>query len=191
MISNTATRHFTEIQPATEPSDVNWYVNIINIRQFTLSNITSLCRISTELPFNGKLHSLLESRIDSDSFNFHDNTPVKDKSILNIEFLFDVWVEKFYFICQRGDIYPWYCEYIWQAFDRVKGWIDIDNSQEELNTKKYKNESFLQVDGSNTIVWEFENPTECGGKKYSKWRILGKGGKLYYGYISLCFFHII
>ena len=186
MISNAVTKHFAEIQPATEPSDVDWYVNIINIRQFTLSNIVSLCRINSELPYTGPLHSLLESRIANNSFFFHQNVPVINKSIVSIEFLFDVWITKFCFICQ-SDLYPWYCEYIWQAFDGER-WIDINSP--ELSTKRYKNESFLNVENINVIVWEFDNPAEFEGKKYSKWRIYGKGGKVYYGYISLCFFHL-
>ena len=188
MISNAVTKHFAEIQPATEPSDVDWYVNIINIRQFTLSNIVSLCRINTELPYTGRLHTLLESKINSDSFFYANLTPVTGKSIVSIEFLFDVWITKFCFICQRGDPYKWYCEYIWQAFDGER-WIDI-NSQ-ELSTKRYKNESFLQVENGNVVVWQFENPAEFERKKYSKWRIYGKGGELHHGYISLCFFHLI
>ena len=189
MISNAATRHFAEIQPATEPSDIDWYMNVINIRQFTLQNIASLCRIKSELPCTGRLYSLLESAIDTDSFYFTNITPVIDKSILSIEFLFDVWIVKFCFICQRGDpAYPWYCEYIWQAFDGER-WIDINSK--ELKTKRYKTDSFLNHDNNDVTVWEFENPTKFEKQKYSKWRIYGKSGKVYNGYISLCFFHLI
>ena len=49
MISNAARKHFTEIQPATEPSNIDWHINAINIRQFTLSNIVPLYRIESEI----------------------------------------------------------------------------------------------------------------------------------------------
>ena len=59
MISNQATRHFIDIQPGTDPSDVSWYANTINTRQFTLANITTLCRLTTDLSHYGVPHIML------------------------------------------------------------------------------------------------------------------------------------
>ena len=42
VISDEATKHYCKIQPATEPSDEQFYQNVINTRQFTLANITQL-----------------------------------------------------------------------------------------------------------------------------------------------------
>ena len=179
MLGDAATKHFVEIQPATEPSDASWYTNYINTRQFTLSNIVQLCKLSTEISQAGNISKLLQGEAFGQHFWFTSEDPV-GKCILQIDFLFNVWVNHFSFICE-DDSLEWFVKFKWQALNESNTWIDISG---KVDTVKQAITSYMKQ-GGNKIEWMFSNPITFTGKRYKSWRVIGEGGGVVDGYINL------
>ena len=87
-VSDDVTRNYLEIQPATDPTNIGYYKNGINTRQFTLANITQLCKVSSEIPPDGWMEYILESSIRSNNFEFKNNESMVGKVILQVEYLY-------------------------------------------------------------------------------------------------------
>ena len=185
MLSNTATKHFVEIQPATEPSDASWYTNYINTRQFTLSSIVQLCRLTTGLSVSGNISKVLESDAFGQPFWFIGNEEFVDKCILQVDYLFDVWVNRWSLICESDD-YKWFAKFKWQALNETNStWVDIDGGGGGgVDTVKKAITSFMNQ-GGNKIEWTFPNPANFTGKRYKSWRVIGEAGTSDSGWINL------
>ena len=182
MVSNATTKHFIEIQPATEPSDASWYANYINTRQFTLSNIVQLCRLSTGLDKAGNISKLLQSDAFAQQFWFRNDYELAGQCILQVDFLFDVWVNRWSLICENDSL-AWFAKFKWQALNEsTNTWIDISSGG--TNTVKKTITSFMNQ-GGNKIDWIFSNPIDFTGKKYKSWRVIGEAGRSVDGYINL------
>ena len=184
-LCNELTKHYIEIQPGTEPSDVSWYQNVINTRQYTMRNIVPLCRVSSTLTYHGWLHHLLQS--EANARCLFDRSSVENQVILEIEFLYDVWLSTINILVDRFTEYDWASNFKWQGWNG-SDWIDVGN---ETATTKLKHNSFLSVaKGSNECVWQFPN-LDHSNKKYIKWRAFGIQGTVDHGYINAMFLHII
>ena len=186
MLSNAVTKHFVEIQPATEPSDASWYTNYINTRQFTLSSIVQLCRLTTGLSVSGNISKVLESDAFGQPFWFIGNEEFVDKCILQVDYLFDVWVNRWSLICESDD-YKWFAKFKWQALNETNNtWVDIDGGGGGggVDTVKKAITSFMNQ-GGNKIEWTFPNPANSAGKRYKSWRVIGEAGTSDSGWINL------
>ena len=179
MLGDAATKHFVEIQPATEPSDASWYINYINTRQFILSNIVQLCKLSTELNQAGNISKLLQGEAFGPHFWFISNDLV-GKCILQVDFLFDVWLNHFGLICE-DDSLEWFTKFKLQALNESNTWIDISG---KVDTVKQAITSYMKQ-GGNKIEWMFPNSTYFTGKRYTSWRVIREGGEFVNGYINL------
>ena len=182
-ISDAATKHFCEIQPATEPSDAAYYQNAINTKRFTLGNITQLCRVSSNLATNGSLMLILEGSIRTNSFYFTNDEDVTGKCILQVEYLFDVWVDEWSLVCVRD--LAWYAQFQWQASHDKTTWVDIGCVR---TTEKAVITSMMNQE--NAVEWIFPNPEHAKETKYKYWRLKGVSGKTKSGYISLLLMNI-
>ena len=184
MMSDATTKHFVEIQPATEPSDVGWYTNYINTRQFTLTNIVQLCRLSTRMSVSGNISKLLQSDAFGQHFWFIGEE-FADKCIIQVDFLFDVWVNRWSLICE-DDSLNWFAKFKWQALNETNTWIDISGG---VGTDKKAITSFMNQ-GGNKIEWTFPNPVNCTGKRYKSWRVIGEAGYCVSGWINLLLINV-
>ena len=178
-ISDAATKHFCEIQPATEPSDVEYYQNLINTRRFTLGNITQFCSVNTSLPSRGSILYLLENSIRHNSFYFDANTDVTGKPIFQVDYLFDVWVSEWSAVCVQN--ITWYAQFQWQASHDKKAWVDIGAV---MATEKH-NITTSMMSAENAVEWIFRNPEHAKETKYKYWRVMGTRGKTQSSYINL------
>ena len=186
-ISDSATKHFCEIQPATEPSDAKYYQNLITARQFTLANITQLCKLSTGLPSNGLILYLLESSIRTNNFYLTENTSVISKCIFQVDYLFNVWVTEWSAVCASDA--AWYAWFQWQASHDKITWVHIGS---EMKTEK-NNLTSCMMSVENDVEWIFRNPTEHAKEttKYKYWRVMGTRGTTVNGYINLFLMNIL
>ena len=183
-ISDEATKHFCEIQPATEPSDVEYYQNLINTKRYTLGNITQFCRVNTELPINGFIVYLLESSIRANDPYFDPDVDVTGKSILQVEYLYDVWVTEWSLVVE-SNTHTWYAQFQWQASHDKKAWVDIGPV---MATEQIKITSMMNAE--NDAEWVFRNPEHAKQTKYKYWRAMGKRGKTVNGFINLLLMNI-
>ena len=183
-ISDEATKHFCEIQPATEPSDVEYYQNFINTRRFTLGNITQFCKVSTGLQPRGSILYLLEGSIRHNSFYFTKDVDVTDKPIFQVDYLYDVWVSEWSALCV--DDLSWYAKFQWQASHDKRVWVDIGTVA--ITEKHNISTSMMSVE--NAVEWIFPNPEHAKQTKYKYWRAMGKRGKTVDGFINLLLMNI-
>ena len=183
MITDARTKHYCEIQPATEPSDVDYYKNVINTRPQTLANLTPFCRLSTELTSTGWIGYLLQNDVHSRTFYYANDAPVVGKCILQVDFLYDVWVNKWSLAATHN--YEWYVVFKWQASHNSKDWVDIGDK-----TATEKNNITSMMRDENTIEWKFENPEKAKGIKYKYWRAFGVSGQMKSGWLNLLFMNI-
>ena len=182
-ISDEATKHFCDIQPATEPSDVEYYQNVINTRRYTLGNITQFCRVFSGLPYTGSILYLLESSIRSNSFYYDPEIDVTGKIILQVDYLYDVWVDEWSLLCVNN--HSWYARFQWQASHDNKTWVDIGTG---TVTEKVEITGMMSVE--NVVEWVFRNPEHAKETKYKYWRVMGTRGKTQSGYINLLLMNI-
>ena len=186
-ISDSATKHFCEMQPATEPSDAKYYQNIISTRRFTLANITQLCKLTSELPAHGSIMYLLESSIRSNNFSLIANNFVSTKCIFQVDYLVDVWVKEWSAVCVYDDV--WNAWFQWQASHDKSSWVNIGS---EVHTEKVNiTSSMMSVE--NAVEWIFPNPAEHAKEttKYKYWRVMGTRGKTVNGYINVFLMNIL
>ena len=186
-ISDAATKHFCEIQPATEPSDAKYYQNIINTRRFTLANITQLCKLTSQLPAHGSILYLLESSIRTNNVSLIANTFVSQKCIFQVDYLVDVWVKEWSAVCVRN--LAWNVSFQWQASHDKNTWVHIGK---EAHTEKIDITSSM-MSAENGTEWIFPNPAEHTKEttKYKHWRVMGTSGKTVNGYINLFLMNIL
>ena len=104
--------------------------------------------------------------------------------MLQVEYLYDVWVTKWSLVCVLN--YDWNVEYKWQASHDKKQWVDIGG---RMQTEKNAIKSLMNAE--NAAEWTFTNPIRAKGTKYKFWRVYGVGNKeTTSGYISLLFMNI-
>ena len=186
-IADAATKHFCEMQPATEPSDAKYYQNMINTRRFTLANITQLCKLTSQLPAHGSIMYLLESTIRRNNFSMIADNFVSQKCIFEVDYLFDVWVKEWSAVCVHD--LAWNVSYQWQASHDKKSWTHIGS---EVHTEKVDITSSM-MSAENAVEWIFPNPTKYTKEttKYKYWRVLGTSGKTVNGYINVFLMDIL
>lgn len=161
-------RYF-KLYPGRDPSDVEHYQNVINTKRFTMVNIAHLCRVHTEISFFGDILTLLESDIRSKSFYYMYNQDVTGKSILQVEYLFEVWVMDWSLLC-AVKVPEWKMEFKWQAYDGYK-WFDIGEKQ---TVQTHYTTGLMDIE--NPVEFIFTNSEKSNGRKYKYWRILGVSG---------------
>jgi hypothetical protein len=183
-ISDDATKHFCEIQPATEPSDAKYYQNLINTRRFTLANITQLCKLYTVLPANGSIMYLLESSIRTNNYSLVNNTSVVKKCIFQVDYLFDVWVKEWSVVCVYD--LAWDALFQWQASHDKSLWVDIGR---EVQTEKVDIRTSM-MSAENGVEWVFPNPAKETTTKYKYWRAFGTRGTTVNGFINVFLMNI-
>ena len=174
-VSDDVTRNYLEIQPATDPTNIGYYKNVINTRQFTLANITQLCKVSSEVSYNGWIGYILESSIRKNDFEFKNSESMVGKAIFQVEYLYDVWVTRWTLICALDK--AWDAEFKWQASHDKKTWVDI--SVKQKSTKEALAGSMMSSE--NDVEWQFLNPIRPkGSTKYKYWRVYGLSGNINY-----------
>ena len=177
MITDARTKHYCEIQPATEPSDVDYYKNVINTRPQTLVNLIPFCRLSTEMKTYGWLGYLHQSDTYTDNFYFV-KAPCVGKCILQLDFLYDVWINKLSFAYRLNQML--YVVFKWQGSHNGKDWVDIGDK----HATEMVNITSMMRD-ENKVEWVFANPEQAKGTKYKYWRLYGVSGEMQNGYVNL------
>ena len=127
---------------------------------------------------------LLENSIRSNSFYFTHNKDLTGKVILQVEYLYDVWVNEWSVVCVHSNL-PWLAQFQFQASHDGKTLVDIGNV---MATEKVVIKSMMNVE--NQVEWVFPNPEHVKETKYKYWRAMGTSGKSQSGYISLLFMNI-
>ena len=192
MLSDDQTREYLKLQPATVPSDIEYYQNILNTRQYTLANLIRYVKLSSGINTTGWIYSLVTNKTYSNNFYFQKEQSLVDKTLLQCEYLLDVWVKKWSLVCDSNH-YSWYCEFHWQASHDKKTWITIG---EKMQTEK------VIITGThderNAIEWVFTNPenpaSAAGGeerKKYRYWRVHVTKGTSSSGWVNMMFMKVL
>ena len=62
ILTDDQTREYLKLQPATVPSDIGYYQNVINTRQYTLANLNHYVKLSSGINTYGWIGSILTNK---------------------------------------------------------------------------------------------------------------------------------
>ena len=190
MLTDDNTREYLKRQPATLPSDIGYYQNAINTRQYTLTNLNNYVKLSSALNTTGWIGSLLTDNTRAATFYLQSGQSLVNKTLLQCEYLVDMWVKKWSLICSSAG-HTWFCKFQWQASHDNVAWISIgDNIQSEkiVIGKGIHDEK-------NVVEWLFTNPENPAigeeEKKYKYWRVYCSQGTSSNGWIDMMLMNVL